>query len=403
MRILFAGTIGRSGLGGQAWASLQYLLGFRALGHEVVYLEDCGQSSWVYNWHKQEWTTDLAYPAAYVRDCLAAFGLTDHWIYRTDEGSVGMPLSEFREFCSSTDLLIIRAVPLWVWRSEYDKPRRRAFIDVDPGFTQISIASGDKGIAAGVARCEKRFTVGQRIQSRRGELHEPYLGPTDGGPWIPTLPPVFLPEWPFASGGNLALGPAPSTASNDLTIGTHFTSIMRWQGFREAQHQGNSYGQRDKEFPKFFDLPRLTSQKFCIAHMGVDPAELQKHGWEVAPGEVVSQTPSTYRSFIQQSRAEFSVPKHGYVKMRGGWVSDRSVCYLASGRPVLIEDTGIGSCLPIGEGLLTFRNLDEAVAGVEAINRNYDRHRRAARELVEQILATDKVLPPFLDEATGDR
>jgi hypothetical protein len=356
MRIVFAGTIGRSGLGGQAWASLQYLLGFRALGHEVVYLEDCGQSSWVYNWHKQEWTTELDYPAAYVRDCLQPFGLEHQWIYRTDEGALGMPLSKFIEFFSSADLLIMRAVPLWVWRSEYDRPRRRAFIDVDPGFTQISIANGDKGLADGIARCERRFTVGQRIGA------PDCTAPTAGGPWIATLPPVFLPEWPMASGD-----------------GVFFTSIMRWQGFREAQHQGTSYGQRDK--------------------MGVDPAELRKHGWEVAPGEVVSQTPANYRSFIQQSRAEFSVPKHGYVKMRGGWVSDRSVCYLASGRPVLIEDTGIGGCLPVGDGLVTFRNLDEAAAGVETINSRLDHHRRAARQLAETWFATNKVLPPFLDLA----
>jgi len=378
MKIIFAGTIGRSGLGGQAWATLQYLLGLRALGHEVVYLEDCGQSSWVYNWHKQEWTTDLDYPANYVRDCLQPFALQNHWIYRTDEGSLGMPLEDFLGFCSRADLLVMRAVPLWVWRPEYDKPSRRAFIDVDPGFTQISIANGDKGLAAGIARCEKRFTVGQRIGC------DDCVAPTDGGPWAPTLPPVFLPEWPFAEGE-----------------GSHFTSIMRWQGFREASHKGAGYGQRDKEFPKFFALPGRTSQKFQIAQMGVDPDELKKHGWEVAPGEVISETPASYRAFIQQSRAEFGVPKHGYVEMRGGWISDRSVCYLASGRPVLIEDTGVGDRLPAGEGLVTFRNLDEAISCVDAINKRYDTHRRAARGLAEERFATDKVLPAFIATALG--
>src|SRR5947208_3279805 len=131
MKIIFGGTIGRSGLGGQAWAALQYLLGFRELGHEVFYLEDCGWSSWVYDWEKGEWTTELGYPAEYVRQTLEPFGFHD-WLYRTNEGSVGTPLDKFEIFCREADLLLMRAVPLWVWRPEYDAPRRRAFLDVDP-------------------------------------------------------------------------------------------------------------------------------------------------------------------------------------------------------------------------------------------------------------------------------
>src|SRR5262245_46741252 len=144
MKIVFGGTIGRSGLGGQAWASLQYLLGLRALGHDVFYLEDCGDTTFVWDWEKEEWNYELDYPSAYVSACLTPFGFGDRWIYRTDAGSRGMPLGEFLEVCAAADLLILRAVPLWVWRAEYDRPRRRAFIDVDPGFTQIAIANGDK-------------------------------------------------------------------------------------------------------------------------------------------------------------------------------------------------------------------------------------------------------------------
>jgi hypothetical protein len=101
MNLIVAGTIGRSGLGGQAWAVLQYLLGFRALGHDVIYLEDCGESSWVYNWDAQEWTTELDYPAEYVRACLEPFGFGERWIYRTNEGSRGLPLPEFVQRCAS--------------------------------------------------------------------------------------------------------------------------------------------------------------------------------------------------------------------------------------------------------------------------------------------------------------
>ncbi|HYT62044.1 MAG TPA: hypothetical protein VEL06_17830 [Haliangiales bacterium] len=376
MKIIFAGTIGRSGLGGQAWASLQYLLGFRALGHEVFYLEDCGDCSWVYDWQKAEWTFDLAYPAAYVGECLEPFGLKENWIYRTNGGSLGAPLERFLAFCADADLLAMRAVPLWVWRKEYDRPRRRIFLDVDPGFTQISVANGDQGLLEGIVRCERRFTLGQRLGAADCPI------PTAAGPWLKTLPPVFLPEWPFAG-----------------TNASHFTSIMRWQGFREATYHGVSYGQRDKEFPGFLRLPRLTPQKFRLAQMGIEPELLVSHGWEVAPGEIISRTPASYRAFIQDSRAEFSVPKNGYVKMRGGWFSDRSVCYLASGRPVLVEDTGLSDWLPVGEGVVTFGSLDEAAAGVRGINTDYERHRRAARQLAENVFATERVLPGMLEAA----
>lgn len=376
MKIIVAGTIGRSGLGGQAWAVLQYLLGFRALGHEVFYLEDCGDCSYVYDWEKQEWTYALDYPAAYVHASLAPLGLGDRWIYRTDKESLGIPLNRFQEICRSADLLIMRAVPLWVWRDEYDRPQRRAFIDVDPGFTQISIANGDKGIAEGVARADKRFTVGQHI----GDAGCPI--PTAGGPWLKTVPPVALEQWPVAPGDGAA-----------------FTSVVRWQGFREANYQGTKLGQRDQEFPKYLELPKRTGQRFCLALMGTKPETLTAHGWETAPGEIISRTVDSYREFIQQSRGEFSVPKHGYVESRGGWFSDRSVCYLSSGRPVLIADTGLADWLPVGQGLVTFTDPESALAGVELINRNYAAHRRAARVIAEEHFSAQRVLPGFLEAA----
>jgi hypothetical protein len=375
MTIILSGTIGRSGLGGQAWASLQYLLGFRALGHEVYYLEDCGRSSWVYRWEHEDWTHELDYPAAYVNECLAPFGLGDRWIYRDNYRSLGIPLEKFRAVCTEADLLLLRAVPFWNWREEYGLPHHRAFIDVDPGFTQITLANGDQGWVEGVARCQTRFTYGQRFGAHDCPI------PDTGGPWRKTLPPVFLPEWPLAE-----------------SAATLFTSVMRWQGFKEVSHQGVSYGQRDREFDRFRDLPSLTPQPFQIAQMGIKPQVMEAHGWQVVPGEVVSRTPASYRSFIQQSRAEFSVPKNGYVKMRGGWFSDRSVCYLASGRPVLIADTGLAEWLAIGQGVVTFTDPESAVAGVNSINRNYERQRTSARRLAEEVFSTDKVLPALLGD-----
>ncbi len=295
MKIVFFGTIGQSGLGGQAWAGLQYLIGFRELGHEVIYVEDCGDYSWVYNWATQEWTDELAYPAAYVRDCLTPFGFGKQWLYRAGDKSEGMALADYVKFCEGADLLIMRAVPLWVWRKEFDLPRRRIFIDVDPGFTQMTIAGGDQGFADAIARNDRLFTFGQNIGAPGSTI------PTNNWTWLKTLPPVALFEWPFDEG-------MPAS---------HFTSIMRWDGFRNAEYKGVVYGQKDLVFPQYFDLPRRTGQAFRMAINGPDlPPEYE---WACVPGEKATQTPFTYRDFIQQSRAEFGVAKHGYVQMRSGW------------------------------------------------------------------------------------
>jgi len=375
MTIIVAGGIGRSGLGGQAWAYLQYLIGFRALGHEVYYLEDCGETSSVWNWDLEEWTQDLAFPAAYVRDCLEPFGFEDKWVYRTNTECAGMSLDRLKGVCAKADLLIVRAIPLWDWRPEYDLPARRIFIDVDPGFTQMNIAGGDQGFAGAIRHCERLFTIGQRLSAPDCPV------PTADWQWLKTLPPVALTEWPVVS--------APAA--------THFTSIMRWDGFQDTSYQGQTYGQKDREFARFIDLPARTSQPFRIALNG--PPDLSDHGWEIVPGELVTRTPQAYRQFVQQSRAEFGVAKHGYVQMRPGWFSDRSVCYLASGLPILVQDTGLSDWLPTGEGVLTFQDYSEILNGVEKINAAYERHRQAARKFAEEYFSTEKVLPALLEAA----
>jgi hypothetical protein len=376
--VVFSGSIGRCAVGGLAWMNMQYLAGLRALGHEVYYLEECGPESWVYDWEAERLTTDLAYPTGYIRDCLGPLGLAGRWAYRAGDQCAGMATDEIQDVCAKADLMIIHAVPLAQWREEYERPRRRAFIDVDPGFTQISLAKTDAELAATVERCDRLFTIGQRIGAADCPI------PTAGREWLKTLPPVALPLWPVAENG-----PA-----------THFTTVMQWRGFRDVSYDGVLYGQKDREFPVFMDLPRQTSQPFRIALTGAAPDDLTRHGWEVVPGHVPSRTPWSYQNFIQSSRAEFTVAKHGYVRMRGGWFSDRSVCYLAAGRPVLVEDTGLADWLPVGEGVVTFRDVPEALSGVSSINGNYESHCRTARRLAEDVFAADRVLPSLLAAAT---
>jgi hypothetical protein len=376
MVIIFGGTIACSGTGGQAWVSMQYLIGLRELGHEVFYLEDAGESSWIYDFTRSDYTESLDFPASYLKQCLEPIDFAGRWIYRAGEQSVGMPLPAFRDVCAGADLLILQAAPIWFGRKEYDAVRRSVFIDVDPGFTQMRLMR-DKGLAEAVGRYDRHFTLAQRI----GEPDCPI--PAAGISWIKTRPPVALSHWPVARNGDARA----------------FTTVMRWRGFHDVEHDGAQYGQKDRMFEAFIDLPRRTDQPLTLAMIGADPTLLRVHGWNVLPGEKVTQTPQSYQAFIAQSRGEILVPKHGYVATRGGWFSDRSVCYLASGRPVLMQDTGLSDWLPLGDGCLTFHDADGAADALRRVNAGYSRHRLAARRLAETHFSTDRILPEFLRDA----
>lgn len=379
MIIVFSGHIGQCGTGGQAWANMQYLLGLQQLGHETYYLEDVGDAARTWNWDTQEWTTDPSWPARYIQSCLEPVGLGDRWIYRVQDISRGMAMDRFREICAETDLFIIRAVPLWRWRSEYDLPRRRAFIDVDPGFTQFKLAKGNASLAAFVSRCDSLFTVAQRINQPDCTI------PNAGFHWHPTLPPVSIDHWPWAVDGSAG----------------QFSTIMRWRGVQDVSYDGISYGQKDQEFPKFIDLPTRSRQDFRIALLGGDPTELSAAGWIVVPGGAATATPAAYQSFIQNSRAEFSVAKEAYRATKSGWFSDRSVCYLASGRPIVIQDTGLGDSLPIGKGIRCYQDVGEAVSAILEINASYQEHRADARHLAETIFGSDSLLRDLVDVASS--
>lgn len=377
MIVVLAGSIGRFPVGGHAWVEMQYLLGLRALGHDVYYLEECGEGSWVYDWEREELTTDLAYPTGYVDDCLRPFGFGDRWAYRAGTETRGMSEEALRDVCRAADLLVIRGAPLPAWREEYTWPARRAFIDVDPGFTQFKLANGDRELRATVDRSERLFTIGRRLGAPDCPI------PTVGRRWLQTVSPVFLPEWPFA----------------DVGDATAFTTIMQWHSYREVVYDGVAYGNKEREFPAYLDLPRRTAQPLCVALTGGPAKRFREHGWTVVEGWARSFTPGAYQEFIRCSRAELCVAKHGYVATRSGWFSDRSVCYLASGRPVLVQDTGLGEWLPTGRGVLTFGDPGGALRGIDTINSDYPGHRRAAREIATRVFASDVVLSDLVDAA----
>jgi len=173
-----------------------------------------------------------------------------------------------------------------------------------------------------------------------------------------------------------------------------FTSVMTWQIESFTDVGGN----KDQEFLRFIDLPSRTAQPFELAINGPQRL-LREHGWETVDAMGVSRSLWDYREFIQSSKAEFGVAKHTYVTTRSGWFSDRTECYLSSGRPALVQDTGWTAHLPHGDGLLAFSNPDEALAGIERINSDYDRHARRAYEISREYFDAARVLTRLLDEA----
>jgi len=381
MTILYGGAVAQSiGRGGLSWFHLQFLLGFRRLGHEVILLDrlDAGMC------------TDAAGRTVPFGDSVQRrgflelvreFGLDESFSLDVDRGRevIGIPradvvararaaacLVNVMGYCD--DPAILEAVP------------RRVFLDIDPGFPQMW---RELGLHDAFAGHDRFATLARRIGAADCTI------PTCGLDWITLPQPVVLEAWPAAP-------PRPDSA---------FTSIGAWRGPNgPVEFAGQTYGLRCHEFRRFLDLPArrpgtLFEQALDI-HEGDrrDIEALRAGGWRLVDPRAVAATPAAFRDFVASSKAEFMIPKQMYVATRGGLLSDRSAAYLASGRPVLARDTGLAGLYPLGAGLLAFTTPDEAVAGVDSIVADLPRHCRAAREIAEAAFDSDRVLPRFLDE-----
>ena len=371
MKVLFAGIIGRYPYGGVAWCSLMYLLALRDLGHEVLYLEDTGEC--VYDADLDQLSTDPSYGTRYIQAALHPFGLGERWCFvNYDDTYHGLTREALRAFCADADLYINLSGGSWFWRDEYQQIPRKVFVDSDPVFTQLAIAKGVEWYVEFFHRFDRLFTFGANIGTPASDV------PTGAFTWHHTWQPVVTTQWRTET--------PPAT---DLT-----TTVMTWKTESFTDVDGN----KDREFVKFLDLPKRTPARFQLAVNGPH-ALLRDHGWGPVDAMRMSRSPWDYRDFIQRSRAEFGVAKHAYVSRRSGWFSDRTECYLAAGRPAVVQDTGWSEHLPTGRGLLSFSTIEEAVEGLARLDRDYVAHARAAREIADTYFAAERVLPPFLETA----
>jgi hypothetical protein len=371
MNILFAGIIARYPFGGVAWCSLMYLLGLRQLGHRVFYIEDTGEC--VYDPVQNTRATDPSYGTTYINDALTPFGLGGDWAFVNYDGTYhGRSRADVVRFCEDADVFLNLSGGSWFWRDEYSRIPRKAFIDSDPAFTQLAIAKAVPWYVEFFGRFDRLFTFGANIGTPASAV------PTGSFTWHKTWQPVALDLW----------APAADVRPRDA-----FTTVMTWQIESFTDVGGN----KDQEFVRFIDLPSRTSQRFELAVNGPQRL-LRSYGWNTVEAMQVSRTPWAYRDFIHGSRAEFGVAKHTYVSTRSGWFSDRTECYLASGRPAVVQDTGWSAHLPSGDGLIGFSSIDDALAGIDRINSDYRRHAAQAHAIAREHFEAGAVLTRLLDE-----
>ena len=378
LRIVVLGYIVRGPIGGMAWHHLNYALGFARLGHDVMFMEDSSDEPACYDPSRHVVDADPTFGLAFAGKAFDRVGLGDRWCYHDAHTSRWHgPMGDAAiGFCRSADLLInVSAVnPIRVWTAEIPI---RVLVDTDPVFTQVRHLTEPARMSA--ARLHNRFlTFGENIASGHS------LVPADGLPWRPTRQPIVLDAWPVHP-------PALDGA---------YTTVMQWDSYPVRTYDGIEYGMKSRSFDDYLDMPQRVSPQMSLALGGAEAPRdrLADHGWLVSNSLDASRDPWVYQSYIQSAKAEWSVAKHGYAVGRCGWFSERSACFLATGRPVVVQDTGIGRIYPTGSGMLTFSSLDEAVDAIRSVEADYARHCIAARQIAEEYFASNRVLTQMLDQ-----
>lgn len=376
LRIVVSGMVaGDPYQGGATWAVLQYVLGLRALGHDVLLVEPIERKTYVRHARTLAESRNAEYFAMVVR----RFALEQRatLLCEATQETVGLDYASLVRRVFGADVLINISGMLTDVRL-LETIGRRVYLDLDPVFVQLWDAA--EGVDMRFGAHTHFVTVGLGIGTPACPI------PTCGRDWIKTLQPLALEYWPVHA----------------CPAGAAWTTVANWRGYGSVQHDGVTYGQKVHSFRRLFELPSKTRAKLRPAlaihpNEASDLAALASHGWTFVTPTSVASTPDEYQTFIRSSRGELGVAKSGYVDSRSGWFSDRSVCYLATGRPVVAHNTGFGSAIPTGEGLIAFSTAEEAASGIDAVEADYMFHSRRAREIACDSFRADLVLPRLLD------
>lgn len=381
LRIVVMGYVVRGPLAGPTWHHLQYVRGLADLGHDVWYLEDSDDYASCYDPAQQAVTADPSYGLAYAQRVFdrMGHGLGQRWAYfdAMQQRWHGPAGGDMPAICRSADLLLnvsgVNALRPWVAQIPH-----RVLIDTDPVFMQVDILND--GPRRQFAEAHTAFfTFGESFGLPGCTM------PDDGLPWQPTRQPVLLDAW------------APTPGRPD----GRYTTVMLWDSYDVREWQGQRWGMKSQEMERLLDMPARCGPRFEMALGGptAPHTRLAELGWQVADPLAITCDPWDYQAYISQSKAEFSVAKHGYVASGSGWFSERSASYMALGRPVVVQDTGFSRHLPTGEGLLAFNDLEEAVAAVAEVDAHYPRHVEAARAVIESHFDSRQVLARLVEQA----
>ena len=383
LSLIVTGGLGNMPFAGVTWQVLHYLEGFRRLGHRVFYLEDTG--AWPFDPEQGIVSEDAGPALTYVRRMLERVELDDAWAYRdaVDGRLHGASEERLRAELERADALVnVSAVT--VLGEEHMQVPVRIYLETDPVLAQIEIAQGNQRTVGLLAAHTHHFTYGENFGAPDCTV------PLGRFTYHPTRQPVILDWWRPRPGDE---PPRPS-----------FTTVASWkQTSKDIEWQGELLTwSKDVQFEHVLDLPSRVSRPLELA-LAIDDddavARLSAAGWSVVSAGPLSDDLDRYRDYVRASAGEFSVAKAQNVRLRSGWFSDRTACYLAAGRPAVVQDTGFGNVIPQGEGLIAFNTIDEAAAAIESIDADYDRHALAAAELAREHFDAEVVLGRLLADA----
>jgi hypothetical protein len=382
LRIVILGIMGQLPFGGQTWLYLNWIRGFSRLGHDVYYIED--DAGWPYDPIQNTRTNDCVYAVKHISRSMEGIGLSNNWAMRHPDrpgACWGMKSDQIDELYTSCDALfnVVGATDL---NEKQLQAPLRVYVQTDPVTWELRLANGDKHAKEAFDNHHYLFTYGENYGAKDCAV------PLNGLTYYKTRQPVDLDLWPMAFDPN---------AQYFTTIGNY-----RQKG-SDVKYQGKTYHwSKHHEWEKFIDLPSRTSQKFELAIMAEDANDrefLEKHGWKLLrPFEMSLDIFGAYPDYIRRSRGEFTVAKDQNIRMRSGWFSERDVCYLASGKPVIAQETGFSNILPTGEGLFAFRKMEDVLEALEKINSDYEGQCCAARKLAEDYFDGKKIIMNMLQD-----
>ncbi|PYL17403.1 MAG: hypothetical protein DMF46_00335 [Verrucomicrobia bacterium] len=384
-RILVMGFMGSCPIAGVIWQHVHYIVGLQWLGHDVYYIEDSARLP--YNPETFEVNNEFDYAARLLERLAREFEFKNRWAfcarYLRGQPTAGLSLNRVRQLYREADA-ILNICGAQEFNDDLLASDRIIYVESDPGVEQIRIDKGVRSTIDYLRRHRALFSFGENVGT------ESFPVPTHNMKWLPTRQPVVTDLW--------KTNRAPSRAAV-------FTSVANWStsGLKDITWRGEKYlWSKSREFLRFLAAPKKAGETFELATNIPDAktrAKFLRNGWRFHSPLQLSVDYWLYRDYVRRSRGEFTVAKDQYVRLNTGWFSDRSACYLAAGRPVIIQQSGFTQHYGNDGGLFAFSSIKEIVEAVKAINADYAKHSRAAREVAREIFEAEKVLASLLDRA----